>query len=125
MSELTKLTLTEARDGLAAGEFTAVELADAFLAAIEASNRHLNAYITTTAEAARDGAKSADARYAKGDARPLEGLPLGIKDLFATKGYHTQAASHVLDAFLPPYESTVTQNLWDAAAVMLGTLNMV
>ena len=124
MSELTKLTLTEARDGLAAGDFTAVELADAFLAAIEASNRHLNAYITTTAEAARDGAKAADERYAKGDARPLEGLPLGIKDLFATKGYHTQAASHVLDAFKPPYESTVTQNLWDAGAVMLGKLNM-
>ena len=124
MSELTKLTLTEARDGLAAGDFTAVELADAFLAAIEASNRHLNAYITTTAEAARDAARAADERYAKGDARPLEGLPLGIKDLFATKGYHTQAASHVLDAFLPPYESTVTQNLWDAGAVMLGKLNM-
>ena len=124
MSELTKLTLTEARDGLAAGDFTAVELADAFLAASEASTRHLNAYITTTAVAARDAARAADERYAKGDARPLEGLPLGIKDLFATKGYHTQAASHVLDAFLPPYESTVTQNLWDAGAVMLGKLNM-
>jgi len=124
MSDLTKLTLTEARDGLASGAFTASELTDAFLATIETSNRHLNAYITTTAEAARAAASEADARYAKGEARLLEGLPLGVKDLFATKGHHTQAASHVLDAFKPPYESTVTQNLWDAGAVMLGKLNM-
>jgi aspartyl-tRNA(Asn)/glutamyl-tRNA(Gln) amidotransferase subunit A len=124
MTELTRLTLTEARDGLAAGAFTATELADAFLAAIEAGNHHLNVYITATAEAAREAAKDADARYQKGDARPLEGLPLGIKDLFATKGHHTQAASHILDSFQPPYESTVTQNLWDAGAVMLGKLNM-
>ena len=113
MSDLTRLSLTEARDGLAAGTFTASELTEAFLGAIEAGNRHLNAYITTTADAARQAAKAADERYRKGEARALEGLPLGIKDLFATKGVHTQAASHVLDAFLPPYESTVTQNLWE------------
>ena len=124
MSELTRLSLAEARDGLAAKAFSSVELTDAFLAAIESSNMHLNAYIVVTAEAARARAADSDARLAKGEARPLEGLPLGIKDLFATKGVHTQACSHVLDRFEPVYESTITQNLWDAGALMLGKLNM-
>ena len=124
MSELTRLSLAEARDGLAAKQFSAIELTEAFLAAIEASNPHLNAYITVTGDDARARAADSDARLAKDEARALEGLPLGIKDLFATKGVHTQACSHVLDAFKPVYESTITQNLWDAGALMLGKLNM-
>lgn len=124
MSELTLLTLAEARDGLAKGDFTARELTDAFLSAMEQANGHLNAYIAITADAARERADESDIRIANGDARPLEGLPLGIKDLFATEGVHTQACSHVLDAFKPRYESTVTDNLWSAGALMLGKLNM-
>ncbi|MFY0614828.1 MAG: Asp-tRNA(Asn)/Glu-tRNA(Gln) amidotransferase subunit GatA, partial [Hyphomicrobiaceae bacterium] len=124
MTELTKLTLAEARDGLAKGDFSAVELTEAFLAAIDASNGNLNAYIAVTGEAAVARAKESDARIQQGDVRPLEGLPLGIKDLFSTEGVHTQACSHILDSFKPRYESTVTQNLWDAGAIMLGKLNM-
>ena len=124
MTNLTKLTLAEARAGLAAGDFTASELTNAFLDAIEAGNKGLNAYIEVTRDHALAQAKASEERIARGEARPLEGLPLGIKDLFATKGVHTQACSHVLDAFQPVYESTVTQNLWDAGAVMLGKLNM-
>jgi len=124
MTDLTQLTLAEARAGLAKGEFTSGELTEAFLAAIDVSNGHLNAYITVTADAALERAKESDARIAAGEARALEGLPLGIKDLFATKGVHTQACSHILDGFQPRYESTVTRNLWDAGAIMLGKLNM-
>ena len=124
MSELTQLTLADAREGLAAKKFSSVELTQSFVDAIEAANVHLNAYIEVTADVALAQAAQSDARIAKGDIRPLEGLPLGIKDLFATKGVHTQACSHVLDGFKPTYESTITQNLWDAGAVMLGKLNM-
>ncbi|MEZ5844469.1 MAG: Asp-tRNA(Asn)/Glu-tRNA(Gln) amidotransferase subunit GatA [Hyphomicrobiaceae bacterium] len=124
MTDLTRLTLAEARDGLRAKEFSATELTKAFVAAIEAANPKLNTYIVVTQEQALAMAQISDNRLARGEGRPLEGLPLGIKDLFATKGVHTQAASHVLDSFKPRYESTVTQNLWDAGAVMLGKLNM-
>ncbi|MCB1548477.1 MAG: Asp-tRNA(Asn)/Glu-tRNA(Gln) amidotransferase subunit GatA, partial [Hyphomicrobiaceae bacterium] len=123
MSDLTKLTLAEARDGLARKEFSARELTDAFLAAIEVANPALNAYVLTTAEQARAMAGESDKRLAAGVARPLEGIPLGIKDLFCTKGVRTTACSAILDDFKPTYESTVTQNLWDAGAVMLGKLN--
>ncbi len=124
MTDLTKLTLAEARDGLRKKEFTATELARSFVDAIDRGNEALNAYIVPTADHALAQAKSSDERLRTGKARDLEGLPLGIKDLFATKGVHTQACSHVLDSFKPAYESTVTQNLWDAGAVMLGKLNM-
>ena len=125
MTELTKLTLAKARAGLANGDFTSTELTNAFLTAIEAGNGDLNAYVTVTGDAALARAKESDARIAKGDdVRPLEGLPLGIKDLFSTDGVHTQACSHVLDGFKPRYESTVTANLRDAGAIMLGKLNM-
>ena len=124
MTELTHLTLASARDRLAKREISARELTDAFLDAIAAANPALNAYVTVTADQARAMARISDNRLANGTARPLEGIPLGIKDLFATKGVHTQACSHVLDGFKPPYESTVTQNLWDNGAVMLGKLNM-
>ncbi len=123
MTDLTRLTLAEARDGLTGKQFTSSELTKAFLAAIEQGNGALNAYVLPTPEHALTQAKASDARLAKGDARPLEGLPLGIKDLFATKGFRTTACSRILDGFTPTYESTVTQNLWDAGAVMLGKLN--
>jgi aspartyl-tRNA(Asn)/glutamyl-tRNA(Gln) amidotransferase subunit A len=124
MSELTSLTIAEARAKLAAKEIKAVELTDAYLAAIEGANGALNAYVAVTPDIARDMAKASDARIADGKAGVLEGIPLGVKDLFATKGVHTQACSHILDGFKPEYESTVTTNLWNAGAVMLGKLNM-
>lgn len=124
MTDLTRLSLTALRDGLAAKEFTALEATDAYLAAIDAGNEKLNAYVAVTHEKAREQAKASDERIAKGEAGPLEGVPLGVKDLFATQGVHTQAASHILDGFKPEYESTVTSNLWRDGAVMLGKLNM-
>lgn len=124
MSELTSLTIAEARDKLVAGDITAVELTDAYLGAIEAANDAINAYVTVTPEIARDMAKASDARLASGKAGALEGIPLGVKDLFATRDVHTQACSNILNRFKPKYESTVTQNLWNDGAVMLGKLNM-
>ena len=121
--DLTKLSVAELRDAFTAKETTALEVTDAYLAAIEA-HAGLNAYVAVTADKARDMARASDERIASGDARPLEGVPLGIKDLYATRGIRTQACSHILDGFLPPYESTVTQNLWDDGAVMLGKTNM-
>ena len=123
MSDLTRLTIAEARAALDAKEFTSLELTDAYLAAMEA-HRNLNAYILETPEKAREMARASDERIAAGKAGALEGIPLGIKDLFATEGVHTQACSHILDGFKPPYESTVTANLWRDGAVMLGKLNM-
>lgn len=123
MTDLTTLTLAEARDALKAKTFTAVELTDAYIAAMEKA-RVLNAYVAETPEQAREMAKASDARIAAGKAGALEGIPLGIKDLYATKGVHTQACSHILDGFKPPYESTVSANLWADGAVMLGKLNM-
>ncbi|MGZ3292925.1 MAG: Asp-tRNA(Asn)/Glu-tRNA(Gln) amidotransferase subunit GatA [Xanthobacteraceae bacterium] len=122
MSELTSLTLAEARDRLRRREFSAVELADAHLAAMEKA-RVLNAYVLETPDRARAMAEVADAHLAAGDARPLEGLGLGVKDMFATKDVRTTAGSRILDNFLPTSESTVTTNLWRDGAVMLGKLN--
>ncbi len=124
MTELTSLTIAEARDKLAAKSISAVELTEAYISAIDAANGALNAYVALTPEKARAMAKASDARIAQGNAGALEGIPLGIKDLFATEGIHTQACSHILDGFKPKYESTVTQNLWNDGAVMLGKLNM-
>ena len=124
MSDLTELNLAEAREGLRGKEFSSRELTDAYLSAIDASNAALNAYITVTHDQARAMADASDAKLAKGEGGALEGIPLGIKDLFATKGVHTQACSHILDGFEPTYDSTVTSNLWDDGAVMLGKLNM-
>lgn len=124
MSELTALTIAEARDKLKAKTITASELTEAYLAAIDAANETINAYVSVTHDQARTMAKASDERIAKGEAGSLEGIPLGIKDLFATKGAHTQACSHILDGFKPEYESTVTANLWADGAVMLGKLNM-
>ncbi|HEY4191553.1 MAG TPA: amidase, partial [Mesorhizobium sp.] len=124
MSDLTRLTISQARAKLQAREITASEITDAYLAAIEQANPSLNAYVTVTGDKARAMAKASDARLAKGEGGALEGIPLGVKDLFGTEGVHTQAASHVLDGFKPRYESTVTANLWADGAVMLGKLNM-
>ena len=123
MTDLTKFTLSEARDGLAAKDFSATELTNAHLDAIEAGNGDLNLYVLPTPDEALSQAKASEERIAKGTAGVLEGLPLGIKDLFCTKGVRTTACSKILDDFRPTYESTVTQNLWDAGAVMLGKLN--
>lgn len=121
MTALNQLTLTQAREGLAQGEFTAVELADSYLSAMEKA-RVLNAYTAETADKAREMAVRADARIASGDAGPLEGLPLGVKDMFATEGVATTACSNILKNFVPTYESTVTSHLWRDGAVMLGKL---
>ncbi len=124
MSELTSLTIAEARTKLRAKEIKATELTEAYISAIEAANDKLNAYVKVTPEKALQMAEASDGRLASGKGGALEGIPLGIKDLFATEGIHTQACSHILDGFKPHYESTVTQNLWDDGAVMLGKLNM-
>jgi aspartyl-tRNA(Asn)/glutamyl-tRNA(Gln) amidotransferase subunit A len=122
MSDLTSMTLAEARDGLAKKSFTSVELTEAHIEAIEAA-RALNAFVLETPDQARAMAQAADARIAKGEGGPLGGIPLGIKDLFATKGVRTTACSRILGNFVPPYESTVTSQLWRDGAVMLGKLN--
>ena len=124
MTELTKLTIAEAREKLTSKAFTATELTEAYLSAIDTANDKLNAYVAVTHDRARAMAKASDEKIAKGEAGALEGIPLGIKDLFATQDVHTQAASHILDGFKPKYESTVTANLWADGAVMLGKLNM-
>ena len=123
MSDLNKLTLADARDKLRAKEVTSVELTEACLSSIEGSNA-LNAFVHNTPEIAMEQAKAADARLADGDAPAMCGLPIGIKDLFCTKGVPSQAASGILEGFKPEYESTVSQNLFDDGAVMLGKLNM-
>src|SRR5271169_1448772 len=122
MTDLTSLTLAQARDALREKKFSAIELADAHLAAM-AQARALNAFVLETPERAREMARASDARLAKGEAGPLEGLPLGIKDLFCTEGVRTTACSHILDNFVPTYESTVSANLWGDGAVLLGKLN--
>ncbi len=120
---LTSLTIAAAREKLQKREISAVELTEDYIKAVE-SARSLNAYIVETPDQARAMAKASDERLKKNEGGALEGIPLGIKDLFATKGVHTQACSHILDGFKPTYESTVTSNLWREGAVMLGKLNM-
>ena len=122
MTDLTSLTLTEARDGLRQRSFTAVELADAHLGAIEKA-RALNAYVLETPERAREMARQSDQRLAKGEGGPLEGVPIGVKDLFCTTGVRTTACSHILGNFVPTYESTVTSQLWRDGAVLIGKTN--
>ncbi|HVJ50827.1 MAG TPA: Asp-tRNA(Asn)/Glu-tRNA(Gln) amidotransferase subunit GatA [Aliidongia sp.] len=123
MTVLTDLTLTTAREGLRRKEFSAVELAEAHIAAVEAA-RPLNAFITETPEKALGEAYRSDEKLARGEGGPLEGLPIAIKDLFCVKDVLTTAGSHILDGFKPPYESTITSKLWQAGAVCLGKLNM-
>ena len=123
MTALNDLTLAQARDGLKAKSFSARELTQAHVEAIEKA-RVLNAYILETPERALAMADASDARIASGQAGPLEGLPLGIKDLFCTQGTQTTAGSKILEGFVPHYESAVSANLWRDGAVMLGKLNL-
>lgn len=124
MTELTHLGVREIRDGVIAGDFSAREVAEAFNAAVEAASE-LNAFIVATPEAALAAAETVDADRAAGRGLgPMAGVPIGMKDLFATKGVQTTAASHILEGFIPQYESTVSQKLWDAGCGMLGKLNM-
>jgi aspartyl-tRNA(Asn)/glutamyl-tRNA(Gln) amidotransferase subunit A len=122
---LTDLGVKAIRDGVAAGEFTAREVAEAFNANVAAAQGALNAFIVATPEKALEAADRVDADRAAG--KPLgamAGVPIGMKDLFATRGVQTTAGSHILEGFVPEYESTVSQKLWDAGAGMLGKLNM-
>jgi len=124
MTSLTDLSVAAIRDGVASGDFTAIEVAEAFNAAVAQASA-LNAFIVATPEKALEAAARVDADRAAG--RPLgkmAGAPIGMKDLFATKGIQTTAASHILEHFRPEYESTVSQKLWDAGAGMLGKLNL-
>ncbi len=123
MSDLNKLTIAEARDALRCGETTAVELTNACLSAIEGSST-LGAFVHNTPNLALARAEAADQRIKSGDAPALCGIPIGIKDLFCTEGVESQAASKILSGFRPEYESTVSAQLRDAGAVMLGKLNM-
>ncbi len=124
MSDLTQLGVKAIRDGVTGGEFSAVEVAEAFNTAVAAASE-LNAFITATPDHALAAAEKADADRAAGkDLGPLAGVPIGMKDLFATRGVQTSAASHILEGFKPEYESTVSQKLWDAGAGMLGKLNL-
>jgi aspartyl-tRNA(Asn)/glutamyl-tRNA(Gln) amidotransferase subunit A len=122
-SDPTSFTLADARDAVASKKISSRELTGAFVRAVEGA-RMLNAFVTETPDRALQMADESDARIAKGEVRPLEGLPLAIKDLFCTKGVRTTAGSNILSNFVPPYESTVSQNLWNAGAVILGKTNM-
>lgn len=124
MNELTQLTISEAREKLSQKDISSSELTESYIDAIEAANDSLNAYVALSFDQARSMAKASDERLSAGTGGALEGIPLGIKDLFCTKDVHSQACSHILDGFKPRYESTVTANLWADGAVMLGKLNM-
>lgn len=118
------LTITEALEQLKSGKISSTELTKAYLDRIEKYGTELNCYITTTPERALADAAASDARYAAGSPLPLDGLPIGMKDLFATKGIRTTAASHMLENFVPEYESTVSQKFIDAGTVLLGKTNL-
>ena len=123
MTDITKLTIAETRDGLKSKQFSATEVAKAYIKSME-DNRRYNAYVLETPEVALEQAKISDTKYQNGTQGALEGIPLGIKDLFCTKGIRTTACSHILDGFVPQYESTVTAKLLEAGACVLGKLNM-
>jgi aspartyl-tRNA(Asn)/glutamyl-tRNA(Gln) amidotransferase subunit A len=125
MTDITDLGVAAIRDGVVAGTFSAVEVAEAFNANVAAAQDALNAFIVATPDHAVAAAKAIDARRAAGEALgPMGGVPIGMKDLFATNGVQTTAASHILEGFVPQYESTVSQKLWDAGAGLLGKLNL-
>ncbi|KQM18712.1 Asp-tRNA(Asn)/Glu-tRNA(Gln) amidotransferase subunit GatA [Novosphingobium sp. Leaf2] len=125
MTDITELGVAAIRDGVAGGTFSAIEVAEAFNANVAAAQDALNAFIVATPEKALAAAKTTDARRAAGEPLgPMAGVPIGMKDLFATAGVQTTAASHILEGFVPQYESTVSQKLWDAGAGMLGKLNL-
>lgn len=123
MTRLTDLGVTDLRDGIAKGDFSAKEVAESFLNATKEAEK-LNAFITLTPDHALKQAEEADKARASGQLKALSGVPLGIKDLFCTKGYRTTAASKIIDNFVPPYESTITEKLFSAGAGMVGKLNL-
>src|SRR5579883_1281815 len=123
MAALTDLTIAQLSAAMARKDTSAVEVVDAHLKKLD-EHRALNAFITETPDKARAMAKASDERRGRGQAGLLEGVPVGIKDLFCTEGVQTTAASHILQGFVPPYESTVTANLWKAGAVMVGKTNL-
>lgn len=124
MTKLNELSIAEARDGMAAGDFTSVEVTQACLDQM-AATKDLNAFITETPDLALERAKASDdRRAASGPASAMDGIPIAMKDLFCTEGVQTTAASHILEGFVPPYESTVSGKLRDAGAVMLGKTNL-
>ncbi len=122
MSDLLKMTATEARNSLLKKEISSVELLNAYQNAMEKTEA-LNNYVTPTLDVAKQMAVNADKAYAQGSAGPLAGLPIGVKDLFCTKDIETTACSAILKGFSPSYESTVTSNIWQSGGVMLGKLN--
>ncbi|GGD98843.1 glutamyl-tRNA(Gln) amidotransferase subunit A [Tsuneonella deserti] len=125
MTDLTDLGVKAIRDGVASGEFSAREVAESFNANVAAAQGALNAFIVATPERALEAAEAVDAARAKGEVLgKMAGVPIGMKDLFATEGVQTTAASHILEGFVPEYESTVSANLWKAGAGMLGKLNL-
>src|SRR5262245_23896840 len=124
MTKITQLSLSDAVDGLKAKKISSREITQAFLTEIDKSNPYLNAYVVVTHDKALKMADASDAKLKAGKGGKLEGAPLGIKDLFSTAGVRTTACSNILGEFTPTYESTVTQNLWDQGATMLGKLNM-
>jgi len=125
MTDLTELGVAAIREGVAKGDFSAAEVAEAFNANVAAAQGSLNAFIVATPDAALEAARKVDADRAGGKALgKMAGVPIGMKDLFATRGVQTTAASHILEGFTPQYESTVSQKLWDAGAGMLGKLNL-
>jgi aspartyl-tRNA(Asn)/glutamyl-tRNA(Gln) amidotransferase subunit A len=125
MTDITELGVAAIRAGVAKGDFSAVEAAEAFNANVAAAQQALNAFIVATPEKAIEAARKVDADRAAGNPLgKLAGVPIGMKDLFATQGVQTTAASHILEGFTPEYESTVSQKLWDAGAGMLGKLNL-
>ncbi len=124
MVDLTELGVAQLRDGLTKKEFSAEELAHSILEKLHHDNERYNAFITITEEQAFSMAKAADAKIAAGEQTDVTGIPIGVKDLFCTKGVLTTACSHILDGFKPEYESTVTHKLWEAGAVMPGKTNM-
>ncbi len=124
MSDLTELGVAQLRDGIRTSKFSAREVADQFIVKVSKA-KALNAFIVETPDHAMAAAREADEALARGEAlKPLAGVPIGMKDLFCTKGVQTTAASHMLEGFKPVYESTVSQNLWNAGAGMLGKLNL-
>jgi aspartyl-tRNA(Asn)/glutamyl-tRNA(Gln) amidotransferase subunit A len=124
MTKLNELTLADMRDGLRGKQFSSVELTEAHLQEIEKTNGYYNSYITITRSKALDMAKAADAKLAQGQAGLIQGVPVGVKDLFCTKDVLTTAASHILDGFQPQYESTITTKCWEQGGVMLGKTNL-
>src|SRR5512135_1561081 len=123
MTTLPELSISDARDKLKTKEISARELTASHVEAMSAA-KSLNAFITETPELAIQQADESDARRKRGEAGPMEGIPIAMKDLFCTKDVLTTAGSHILDGFKPRYESTVSANLWKAGAIMLGKANL-